>query len=223
MYLLCGLLLLAGTACGAFGDDDGGTDGPAETPTAEPAGQPPEEALRLYVERRLNQGFVADCDDAQRPDDVGKQCASFRGERGDLRAFELGPTFSEYTRLIILEPAADGWTIAHLENRNPDDPPAPGVPWPLEVGANVVIAGTDPSCLRIRERPGTLAPELACLEDGIVVRIAEGPVNVDELQWWRLEAYGWAASNWLRYPEDVPELPTIEPGTTPDGEPAGDA
>lgn len=212
---LVGLIFFA--ACDAFGGGDNGIDDVLNaTPGADGDDnvEPPEVALERWVQNRLNVGFVPDCEDARRPDDIGKQCAARRGERNGMLAFELGPAFSEYTRLIILKRVGDSWTIAHLENRDPDAP-VPGIPWPLEVGVDVIVAGTG-DCLRIRERPGFAAPELGCLDDGTIATVAEGPVSIDQFEWWRLEGYGWAASNWLRYPEDVPDLPTIRP----DGEAA---
>lgn len=206
------LVLAAATlilvACDTFGGDSGGEPSPSPAPTSGDANgdsASAEEALRLYVERRLSQGFVAKCDDAERPQDVGKQCASFRGERGNLRAYELGPTFAEYTRLIVLEQLADGqWTIAHLESRDPSLPAAPGIPWPLAVGERVVVAGTAPECLRVREGPDQDAREITCLPDGTQVTITDGPVEADSLQWWQVDRLGWSASNWLRYPDEVP-------------------
>lgn len=197
-------------ACDSGG---GGSSVPAATSSnALPTpSTPPEEVLRLYVERRLFTGFVAGCDDAQRPDDVGKQCARRLAERNGLLAYQLGPTFSEYTRLIILKPAGDTWTIEHLEERNPNEPPPPGVPWPIEVGATLVVAGTDPQCLRVRERAGLQAPELACLDDGTAVTIVRGPIEIDEIGWWQLEGYGWAAGTYLRYPDEA-SFATPTPG-----------
>ncbi|MDZ4278140.1 MAG: hypothetical protein U1B78_03265, partial [Dehalococcoidia bacterium] len=109
---------------------------PGATPGAsadamQPGQTPPEEALRLFVQRRLNQGFVPNCDDAKRPDDIGKQCARLRAERDGLLAFELGPTFAEYTRLLILQPVDGTWTIVHSETRDLSQPPPEGIPWPL--------------------------------------------------------------------------------------------
>ena len=204
----CALALVL--ACSS--DGDGGEPGEASpAPTSTAVGAiAPEDALRRYVQNKFQQGFVADCDDARRPDDVGKRCARPRGERNDMLAFELGPTFSEYTQLMILRPAGNDWTLVRLETRDPNEEPVPGIPWPLEVGATVIVAGTS-DCLRIRERAGTLAPEIACLDDGNIVTISEGPTDADDREWWRLEGYGWAASNWLRYPEDVPELPQVTP------------
>jgi hypothetical protein len=182
---------------------DGGSSEPDGSPdaTATPA-VAPEEALRLFVQRRLNQSFVANCDEAQRPDDVGKQCARLRGERDGYLAYELGPTFGEFTRIIILERAADAWTIAHSENYDPDDPAVAGIPWPLHEGAEVVVTGTG-DCLRVRARASVNAPEIGCIDDGIAVTVLAGPQDADGFQWWQLEGYeGWVAGDWLRYPED---------------------
>jgi hypothetical protein len=208
LALLCALAFL-GAACDVFDDDKSTQSEATPKPGTDTPGTAAEEALRLYVERRLSQGFVADCEEAQRPDDVGKQCARFRGERDGLRAYELGPTFGEYTRLIILQPAAGTWAIAHMETRDPSLPPVPGIPWPLRVGATVVVAGADP-CLRVREHAGTLANEVTCLENGTAVTISNGPVEIDTFQWWELEGYGWSASNWLRYQEDAPPAGATE-------------
>ena len=206
---LCAAAVFA-AACGLVGENDSNGSPTAMPATTQPPSVAPEEALRVYVGRRLNQGFIADCDAAQRPDDVGKQCARFRGERESMLAYELGPTFGEFTRLIILQQAADSWTIAHLENRDPNLPPVPGIPWPLQVGTNVVVIGTG-DCLRIREHPGLQAPQVTCLDDGTAVTISAGPVQIDDFEWWQLEGYGWSAGNWLRYPEESPALPTATP------------
>lgn len=210
LVMVMGAALAAAAFAVACGDN--GNSGPATPSTGTPVPNqtvtPPEEALRLFVQRRLNQGFVSDCDEAERPDDVGKQCARLRGERNGLLAYELGPTFAEYTRLLILQQTADGWTIARQETRDPDQPPVPGIPWPLEVGVSVVVAGTTPDCLKIRQAPGLSETELDCIEDGTVVTTVGGPNETDEIEWWQLEGLGWAAGNYLRYPE---EAPTPEP------------
>jgi len=202
------IVALLATACGDGGGGATAPDGTQAGPTPT-ASTPPEEALRLFVQRRLGQGFVTDCDEAQRPGDVGKQCARLRGERNGLLAYELGPTFSEFTRLIILERAAGSWTIAHLENRDPDLPDVPGIPWPLQIGATVIVAGTG-DCLRVRSQPGVNSPQVECIDDGQTVTINAGPVEQDDLEWWQLEGYGWAAGAWLRYPDEA------EPEATPE-------
>ena len=196
--------------CGLLGDD-GPDQEPAANSRATPTPpEPPEDALRRFVERRLSLGFVDDCDDAKRPDDVGKQCARLRGVRNGMRAYELGPTFSEYTRLLIVEQAAGTWTILHQEIRDPSQPPVSGIPWPLAVGETVLVSVVE-DCLRVREHPGLQAPEVACLEAGTVATINSGPVEVDGHQWWQLVGYGWSASDWLRVPEEPPESDAVTP------------
>lgn len=206
---------LLGAACAfaiACGGDSGGSAADATATALAPA-TAPEEVLRLYVERRLTVGFVPDCDDAKRPDDIGKQCAKRVAERDGLLAYQLGPAFSEYTRLIILKPAGDTWAIEHLEERNPNEPPPPGVPWPIEVGATLIVAGTDPECLRLRDRPGLQGSELGCLDDGTAVTVVSGPTEVDNNEWWQLEDYGWASGTYLRYPDEA----GVELTPTPEG------
>ncbi len=217
------LAAVAGVACLALGGCSSGRDSspPNGGATAALGTQPPgstataptiapEEALRTYVQRRLSQGFVADCEEARRPDDVGKQCARKLGERNGLVAFALGPTFSEYTRIMILQQQDGGWTIARQETRDPDNPDVPGVPWPLAVGAEVVVAGTAPDCLRVRQEPANTGIELACIPDGTTVTIIAGPVGADDIQWWQLEGQGWAAADYLRYPDSGVAEPTTE-------------
>jgi hypothetical protein len=176
---------------------------PGSTPPTSSATSAPEEALSLYVQRRLSQRFVAKCEDAKRPDDIGKQCARKLGERNGMLAYALGPAFGDYTRIMILKQEDGVWTIAQQVSRDPDQPAIPGVPWPLEVGADVVVVGTAPDCLKIREQPTTAGTQLGCLEDGSTATVVAGPVDADDIQWWQLEDQGWAASDYLRYPDDT--------------------
>jgi hypothetical protein len=187
---------------------------PAASETPPSNGTPttsPEDALARYVQR-LNQGFVADCDKAKRPDDVGKQCAHKLGERGDLVAYTLGPTFSNPTRILILQPEAGDWTLVSIQTLDPNQPKAPGIPWPLEAGAHVVVAGTAPDCLKIRAAAGIGAAPLDCIKDGTAVTVVAGPVAQDNIDWWQLENLGWAAGDYLRYPDAASGV-TPTPGT----------
>lgn len=213
--ILFGAIVVAASvvalACGVTGSEgDQETATPTALDTTPTSSTPPEAALRLFVQRRLNLGFVTSCAQATRPEDVGKHCARLRGERDGLLAFELGPTFAPHTRLIILERVGDAWTIVRLENVDTSGPGVPGIPWPLRTGANVVVAGTT-ECLRVRDRPGMRADTVACLENGTPVTIVAGPVVIDTFEWWQLEGYGWSASNWLRYLEEAPPEATPAP------------
>ena len=183
------------------GTANAATGRPANSATA--VSTAPEDALRLYVQRRLTQGFVADCAKAKRPDDVGKQCAAKLGERSGLVAYKLGPTFASYTRIMILEQQNGVWTIARQQSRNPGQPDIPGVPWPLKVGAEVVVVGTAPDCLKVRAQPTITANPLDCVHDGTKVKVVAGPVDADDIEWWQLEGKGWAAADYLRFPDDT--------------------
>lgn len=73
----------------------------------------------------------------------------------------------------------------------PAPTPAPG----LSRGANAVVANTG-SCLNVREAPTTSALIRACLPDGTVVRLRDGPAEADGYRWWLIEAqttWGWSA------------------------------
>ena len=159
---------------------------------------PAEEILHTWVQDHLSQGFVARCEDSQRPDDVGKQCAQLHSERGGRLAYRLGPTFSESTRLFILEQQAGVWTIIYQETYSGE---LTTIPWPLAVGANVIVT-VDSECLQVRDQPGLSAVPIDCLDNGTEVTISAGPAERDGLTWWRLDGQGWSAGQWLRYPAE---------------------
>ena len=199
---LAAFAILAALAigCSSGGGKTSSTPAPGDgTPATSP-----EDALARYVQNRLIQGFVADCADAQRPGDVGKQCAIKLGERGDLLAYALGPAFSEPTRILILRPEAGDWTLVTVDTLEPGLPSAPGIPWPLEIGARVAVAGTAPDCLKIREGPGVSSAQLDCIADGTEITVVAGPVEQDSIEWWQLQELGWAAADYLRYPDEAP-------------------
>ena len=199
---LAGILALLASGCESAADTvtPAGTAAPSPTATVALPDDAPEETLRAWVNSHLSQGFVPECSLARRPDDVGKVCADLRAERDGILAYGVGPTFSEFTRLFLLEPIDGAWTIIHEETI---DPNLPGIPWPLAVGASVIVAvGSD--CLQVRDQPGLQAVPVDCLENGTAVTISAGPADRDGFQWWRLSGHGWAAGNWLRYPDVTP-------------------
>ena len=199
---LAGILALLTAACESAADTvtPAGPAAPSPTATVALPDDAPEETLRAWVNSHLSQGFVPECSLARRPDDVGKVCAGLRAERDGILAYGVGPTFSEFTRLFLLEPIDGVWTIIHEETI---DPSLPGIPWPLAVGASVIVAvGSD--CLQIRDQPGLQAVPVDCLENGTTVTISAGPADRDGFQWWRLSGHGWAAGAWLRYPDVTP-------------------
>lgn len=85
--------------------------------------------------------------------------------------------------------------------QQPAPTPAPG----LSRGASARVANTD-SCLNVREAPTISAPIRACLPDGTIVRLGDGPVAADGYRWWLIEAqttWGWSAEG---EPDGVPWL-----------------
>jgi uncharacterized protein YraI len=67
----------------------------------------------------------------------------------------------------------------------------------------VVVTGTG-SCLNVRVAAGTKEAAVDCLADGTEVTLAEGPVEADGFQWWRVEdRSGWVAGDYLRYPDET--------------------
>lgn len=217
LLVLAGGVVLSAACLGAGEEGEGEGTPPAPEATGSPQPEGPataEEVLRVYVENLLNRGFSGNCAEARRPNDIGKVCYTLRGQRGDMQAYELGPTFSEFTMLVIVRQKGASWEIVKVENRDPTQPAVPGIPWPIEVGAQLVVAGTG-DCLRARESPSLQAPVNACLSDGTEVTVQEGPQEADGYTWWRLQGWGWSAQEWLRYPEEPGELPV--PTVTPEG------
>ncbi len=194
------LFAVFAASCGGDSTPSGATPTAAPSPTATVAlpVDAPEDTLRAWARGHLSQAFLSDCSLADRPDDVGKLCATLIEQRNGVLAYGLGPTFSEYTRLFLLRPIDGVWSIIYEETTSLDS-----IPWPLEVGATVVVS-VDDDCLQIRDQPGLAAVSIDCLADGTLVTISAGPTARDGFEWWRLRDRGWAAGDWLRYPATTP-------------------
>ena len=203
MHRLLGgtLVLMFALAACSSGDSQDAANTPDATERVQQliaTAGPAEEVLRAWVADHLSQGFVSRCEDSQRPGDVGKQCARLHSERDGRLAYLLGPTFSEPTRLFIVEQQTGIWTIIHEETYSGA---LATIPWPLEVGASVIVT-VDSECLQVRDQPGLNAVPVDCLDDGVEVTISAGPAERDDLTWWRLDGLGWVAGTWLRYPAE---------------------
>jgi hypothetical protein len=185
-------------------DDDGSEPGvTATTPTASPTPQTgaPDQALSVYSLQKHQLEYAGDCQAAQPDRDEGKLCTSFVADRGPVKAYIAGPAFSEYTIWIFAELKTGQWQVVGEFPMNPQAADVPGVPWPLTVGAQVIVVGTG-RCLNVRAGPGLGEAAVDCIQDGSTVKLAEGPQDVDGFQWWRLEDRdGWVAADWLRYPD----------------------
>jgi hypothetical protein len=191
--------LAAGAAC------SGGAGKPKETPTPTEPG--PVEVVGDWVRTNRNVDYIGDCGQAKPGLDVGKLCVTQAGNRGTRQAYYLGPTFSDYTALALLEHTPGGWSVVSVKNRDPSAGSVPGIDWPLQVGDQVVIIGLgETDCLRIREQPTQQGKQLNCMPDGTTAIIQEGPVDAETFTWWRIAGdgfNGWAAGTWLRLPEAI--------------------
>ena len=215
--ILATAIVAAGVAMACSG---GGSKKPVTTPT--PAIPGPVETLGTWVLTNRNVDFVGDCANAKPGIDVGKLCIVQAGSRGTRRAYWMGPTFSDTTALAIVEQSLQDqtWKVLSVTNRDPSAGGIPGIPWPLQVGDQVVFIGLgENDCLRIREQPTQSANPTICMPDGTKAIIQEGPVDADSFTWWRVAGdgfNGWAVQTWMRLPEAIaqaltPATPTATP------------
>jgi hypothetical protein len=202
------VLLALSAACG------GGDGGPSATATADRASE--EEALAAWVRENRNVNFIQNCRDAEPGVDVGKWCGALIGERGTLRAYALGPTFSEPTSFAMLQESAEGWEVLSVTNRDPSAGDVPGIPWPLQEGDAVIVIGLgENDCLSIRERASQSSERLQCVSDGTRAIVQESTsVEAEGFTWWRIAGQavtgegfnGWAAGTWLRLEGEIARI-----------------
>ncbi|MBI5285105.1 MAG: hypothetical protein HY874_08440 [Chloroflexi bacterium] len=198
-------MLASAAAMAACSGGGGGSSTPKATATPKLPG--PEEVIGEWVRTNRNVDFVGLCDSAQIGVDVGKLCVLEIGRRGTRRAYSLGPTFSEFTALVLIEQKPEGWSIISVTNRDPSAGAVPGIAWPLQVGDSVIVIGLgETDCLRIREQPTQQGKQLTCVPDGTTGIIQEGPTDAETFTWWRIAGEGfngWAAGAWLRLPDAI--------------------
>ena len=119
-------------------------------------------------------------------------------------AMRLGALGSEYFAAKELDPSL----LTPVESQGVS-PAATQVTNVISVGGLVRVASTDGTGLRMRSGPGLGYSTIETLQDGIVLRVVEGPQSGDGFAWWRLEqdgTIGWCASEWLE-PVAPPDAP----------------
>jgi hypothetical protein len=91
-----------------------------------------------------------------------------------------------------------------IDTSTPETSPNPSQPGgPIKIGIYVQILGTNGDGLRIRSGAGTSNSTRFIGMDSEVFLVKDGPVEVDNLTWWLLEApydksrTGWAAGSYL--------------------------
>jgi hypothetical protein len=79
--------------------------------------------------------------------------------------------------------------------------PTPGV---VGIGAFVKVVEAGVQGLSFRKDPGLQGQRLKYLPEGTVMKVVDGPRDVDQLKWWKLQSrtdpndVGWAASDYLQ-------------------------
>ena len=202
-FLACLALTTLLAACGGGGKSNNAGQQPTAAPTGVTGGGPPEAALAAYVSTTMQKDFVDDCTKTDASKDVGKICATFKGERGQQRAYVLGPTLSQGTQWVILENQGSQWNVVSSQALTPDTAGVPGIPWPLRTGVDIVVAsGGDPPCVNVRTGPSINQAAVDCIPNGAKIRLTAGPTEADKYQWWQVEGRtGWVVSLYLRYPD----------------------
>ena len=220
LILLVAIIAVVAMVC--IGGDDSADDPPEPTPTQEvtptiAAGTAQETALIAHVASTQETEYSGPCSEADATADVGKVCSIYRSEREGVHAFVLGLTFSEGFEWAFVAMQGGSWRVVETTPITPESAAVPGIPWPLSVGAEVVIAGTG-NCLNVRTEPGLGGSAVDCIDEGTVITLSEGPEEADDLTWWRVEGRdGWVASLYLRYPDAA-----SDPESTPTSAPADD-
>ncbi len=152
----------------------------------------PDDALAAFVRNQLSAEYVGGCPQVVAPGQETPQgiCSLELYRSEELVTFIVGPPFSEGIGEVVLTRGDDGfWSVDFVEA------PTPGQ-GELRVGIEAVVFGAG-DCLRFRETPGPAGKQVTCQIDGTRARVAEGPVEMEGVVWWRLEGLGWASAQYL--------------------------
>jgi hypothetical protein len=104
------------------------------------------------------------------------------------------------TRVLATRTPAVTPTPTITPTPQPTLTPTPGV---IGIGAFVKVVDAGPQGLSFRKDPGLQGQRLKYLPEGTVLRIIDGPTNVDGLKWWKMQLatdandIGWAAADYL--------------------------
>jgi hypothetical protein len=198
-FCAAAFIALIAAACGG-----GGNKKAESTPevTQAPTDSGPEQAIAGYVQDTLQREFVADCSKADANNDKDKICASLQGERNNYRAYKIGPTFGDPTQWVIVENKAAKWAVLTTTAITSDIALLPGIPWPLQLGVDLIVTAQPDPCLNVHEGPGLQQKAVDCIANGTKIRLVAGPSPADGINWWQVEGRtGWVAGDYLRYPD----------------------
>jgi hypothetical protein len=75
----------------------------------------------------LGANYAGDCAGMLAPDDLGRVCSKLIGQQGNVRAYLVGPAFSEFTAWVFVEQVSTGW---YPLNTAPYSDSTAVIPWP---------------------------------------------------------------------------------------------
>lgn len=120
--LLAGLAIGLGAIVLLHVADRSGVDASAATAAA------PDDAIAAFVQAN-GDDFAGPCEATRSPEDIGKVCARKVDERGDVRAYLIGRTFSEFNTWVFVGAESGGYAVIASEALDFHDM-SMTVPWP---------------------------------------------------------------------------------------------
>ena len=117
------VLAMALLACG---------DGPAKIQAQDTdttvAAAAADDVVRRFV-GESGEAYAGDCASTRSPDDIGKVCSKLIEEKGGLKAYLIGRTFSEFSTWVFVNQTSAGFVAAGSEALDFFDTTG-AVPWP---------------------------------------------------------------------------------------------
>jgi hypothetical protein len=122
--------LLAGIALGlgAIVFLHGLTGGSDAAAPQSAAAQTPEGAVAAFVQAQ-GATYAGACEQTRSPQDIGKICSRLVEERGQIRAYLIGRTFSEFSTWVFIAPSGSGWIVMAAPPLDFHDTTG-AIPWP---------------------------------------------------------------------------------------------
>jgi len=100
---------------------------PAVVRAASTAPSTSAEAAVAVTVSSLGTGYAGDCSATVSPDDLGEVCSKFVAQQGNVRAYQAGRTFSEFTEWVFVEQVSTGW---YPLSTGAFDDSSQTIPWP---------------------------------------------------------------------------------------------
>lgn len=164
-----------------------------EVPAATPAGSfsTPDDAVASFVQEGLGGVYIGECPPSVPSGENALEgiCSIELYRSTELATFNIGPFGGEALGEAVVLPDADGrWSLVFL-----DFPPLDAQ---ITIGLKAMVFQAA-DCLRFRPDPNVAAEVASCQIDGTSGKVVDGPVEADDLTWWRLEGLGWASASFL--------------------------